>query len=621
MVSYMGNHFQWHTDTEIEPPPGSSTQRRSWEMMGFWLTTAVLLMLLVGGWLLSQRRLAQMDEMLRAELQTLLDWQHAAFLAGDGDLFFTLFAADPAWQAAQLLPFNQSAHRSGFTVAQLKTNQEQVWVNAVWTEENETYHRLLFFEKRNGRYRQTAADPAYWQKPERRPTTWGELETYPVDDEWAADFDAFVTAFCSAACPPLTLVVGNDYAETAVPHTIRIPSPRLVALDQAGQPSDAYWDLLEQRLAAHVRPAVIRIALPPQNFLNLNHFDFDAAAAQFMAENPDIRVELVTLDRIPTGVRQLAGYDGAAFPPTAAMIAAGAVYDLTPLLETDVDFDQGDFYEQIWQGAWWRGRMWFMPQAAAMRLLFYNKTFYRQAELAEPSFHWTWAELEADLRALREVVTAVDSSLRYTVFLDTGQDSLLAYAYNWQTVCAESAAVRCQTDLTPERARAALSWRRRLTEAPALTPMLSPGRQTRWNWQAAVRVEEPVYYEHFLQMSALGVAPFPGSSRFAGTTPLWLDGSFITQHSAQPLAVWRWLKFLSYQPPLARYRLIPARPSTAAQTAYWQTLPRPLNEAMRAAFPYSRPVKIGDELWFEGEGRTAVATPQSPSTIPWFFQK
>jgi hypothetical protein len=85
--------------------------------------------------------------------------------------------------------------------------------------------------------------------------------------------------------------------------------------------------------------------------------------------------------------------------------------------------------------------------------------------------------------------------------------------------------------------------------------------------------------------------------------------------------VWRWLKFISYQPPLARYRLIPARPSTAAQMAYWQTLPLPLNEAMRAAFPFSRPVEIGDELWFEGEGRTAVAAPQSPPVIPWFFQK
>ncbi len=33
-----------------------------------------------------------------------------------------------------------------------------------------------------------------------------------------------------------------------------------------------------------------------------------------------------------------------------------------------------------------------------MRVLFYNKDFYQQAALAEPSLRWTWAEMDADLR-------------------------------------------------------------------------------------------------------------------------------------------------------------------------------------------------------------------------------
>jgi ABC-type glycerol-3-phosphate transport system substrate-binding protein len=334
-----------------------------------------------------------------------------------------------------------------------------------------------------------------------------------------------------------------------------------------------------------------------------------------MAENPDIRVELVTLDKIPTNPLWLEKFDGAAFPPTANMIASGAVYDLTPLLESDLGFDQGDFYEQLWQGAWWRERMWFVPQAAKMRLLFYNKELYHQAGLAEPSLRWTWTEMGQDMRALAEVVTAVNSSLNYTVFLDIGRDSLFAYAYNWQTDCPEAITVRCQTNLTPERINAALAWRQQLT-ASALTPLSLQHRQARWNWQAAVRVEEPVYYEHFLQLSSMGVVPFPGSNRFDGITPLWLEGSFITQYSQNPLAVWRWLKFLSYQPPLPRYRLIPARPSVAQQTAYWQTLPRPLNEAMRSAFPFSKPVTIGDSLWFDDGMVTAVTTQElSPAQV------
>jgi hypothetical protein len=120
----MGNHFQWHTETEIDPPPDAFKPRRSWEIIGFWLTTAVILMLLAGGWFFTQRRLAQVDEALQAEVQTVVDWQRQAFLAGDGDLFFSLHVPDSGWQAAQLLPFNQSAQRAGFTITRVETNQD-----------------------------------------------------------------------------------------------------------------------------------------------------------------------------------------------------------------------------------------------------------------------------------------------------------------------------------------------------------------------------------------------------------------------------------------------------------------------------------------------------------------
>ncbi len=621
----MGNHFQWQTDTEIDPPPDSTKPRRSWEITGFWLVTAVIILLLVGSWIFTQRRMAQVNDDIRTSLQTLLDLQHDAYLAGDGDKFFSTFTVDSAWQAAQLLPDNQTAHQAGYTITRVETNQDKVWANATWEEQGETLQRALFFEGHGSRYQQIATDPDYWGELDSRSTTWGTLFNYQVDDEWELDIISFVAEICQGRCQSLTLMVTDEFSEIVLPHAIKMPSPRIVGIDSTGQPAPAFWDLLERRLAAYLEPTTIRMALPPKNFLNLHVFDFEAAAAQFMAENPDIRVELVTLPEMPTSPQQLVSFDGAAFPPTAHMIASGIVYDLTPLLESDVDFDQGDFYEQLWQGAWWQERMWLMPQAANMRILFYNKAFYHEADLAEPSLRWTWAEMGADMDKLDEVVTAVNSALNYTTFLDTSRDALYAYAYNWQTTCTEDITIRCQTDLTPERVSAALTWRQQLAQAQQ-TPLPSQHRQTRWNWQAAIRVEEPVYYEHFLQLSSMGVAPFPGSDRFDGITPLWLEGSFITQHSDNPLAVWRWLKFLSYQPPLPRYRLIPARPSVAEETAYWQTLPRPLNEAMRSAFPFSRPVTIGDKLWFDHAMITAVIsgelTPkqasQSTPKIRWF---
>jgi ABC-type glycerol-3-phosphate transport system substrate-binding protein len=142
--------------------------------------------------------------------------------------------------------------------------------------------------------------------------------------------------------------------------------------------------------------------------------------------------------------------------------------------------------------------------------------------------------------------------------------------------------------------------------------------------KAAVWVDSPVNYEFYLLLAPVGVVSFPGSDRFDGIMPLWLRGSFISQHSERPLAVWQWLKFLSYQAPAPRF--IPARPSVAAEMGYWTILPRPLDDVMRTAFPFARPVTIEEKSMLTWEQVTAVvsgkstplqAAQQQPVTI-WF---
>lgn len=136
-------------------------------------------------------------------------------------------------------------------------------------------------------------------------------------------------------------------------------------------------------------------------------------------------------------------------------------------------------------------------------------------------------------------------------------------------------------------------------------------------------------YETHLLLNSIGVAPFPGLDLFDGTTPLWVDGSFMSATSKRPLTTWQWLNFLSKQPPLTGFRYIPARPSLAAQTGFWFTLPRALADPMRAAFNNARPVTIADQLYFTPEQVTAVATGQrAPITISqiqprinWFGSK
>jgi ABC-type glycerol-3-phosphate transport system substrate-binding protein len=162
---------------------------------------------------------------------------------------------------------------------------------------------------------------------------------------------------------------------------------------------------------------------------------------------------------------------------------------------------------------------------------------------------------------------------------------------------------------------------------------LSPSERGNLVWnlqgarrQAAIWVDLPVLYEHHLLLAPIGVIPFPGSDDSDGITPLWVHGNFVSQQSERPLAVWQWLKFLSYQQPLLR--MIPSRPSVAEEMGFWANLPPQLGEAMRVAFPFGRPVTIEEQSYLSWAQVTAVVSGElSPSEaaqqrpdIAWFGQ-
>ena len=143
---------------------------------------------------------------------------------------------------------------------------------------------------------------------------------------------------------------------------------------------------------------------------------------------------------------------------------------------------------------------------------------------------------------------------------------------------------------------------------------------------AAAWVDGAAAYEAHQLVAPVGVNPLPGAADSVSITPLWVDGAFISADSKHPRAVWEWLRFLSFQPPLPRYRLIPARPSVADESAFWQTLPPALSEPIGVAFTFSRPVTLAEEDMFNWPQLAAVAggqqTPaeaaQQPTDLRWF---
>ncbi|MEW5986558.1 MAG: ABC transporter substrate-binding protein [Chloroflexota bacterium] len=613
----MSIQLDWQIQEEEERP--GDIGRRPRRPSGGWLIVVVVGGLLFGGWQFSQQRLAEATVELQEAAQAILDMERQAVLGGDGDLFWSVQVDDPAWLSAQRRPEQLAATRAGLSVARVETHGQEVWANLTWRENERTWQKAAFFQWQGGRLLHGPPAADYWGQMVETPTRWGKLVYYEADQPWAEAIARFVEGAiagpCRPDCPgqrPLTLTIAPDFALTAAPGQLRFPSPRLIALDEQGQPANAFWHTLHRQLWDYLAPAVIRFAVPGHLASR-----YQRLAADFAALYPYLQVQIVTL---PGRLDDLATWlvtnevDGAALAPTEAMIAAGLVYDLTDLARSDWTFDQADFYEQIWQGTWWRGRLWFMPETAKMPLLFYDRESYQQVGRAEPTPAWTWADLTQDVTAL-----AANQSGRHVLwsFLDSTNNALFAYAFAVDNPCLVRSGSQCYQPLQPAQVAAALAWYREVTGRPGQMPDLTTVTPEErdylaLNWVAPRRVvlwvDEPLNYEFHLLRQPLGVVTFPGDEQAVGVTPLRVQGSFISRSSERPLATWQWLKFLSYQLVEREARLVPARPSVALHHQYWLTLPEPLGPLMREAFPLARPVTIADQGYFTWEQLAAVVS-------------
>lgn len=619
--------FDWHVaddeNAQLPDAPPPTEHPRRW-----WLITAVsLLCLLLAGWLFIRSRLNRAQEQLNQQIQTLLTLQTQAVQTGDGELFFSFLATDPAWQFAQLRPENLAFFRATPQVTRAEQHGEYIWANVTWTAENGTWQRIAFYQQIGGQLLYTPTAPDYWGQQHRTNQTWGIFEFYEADAAWAVDIVSFVdeavAELCAVGCQnrPFTLTISHTFTETAESNHLILPSPRLVALTADGKPAILFWKQLHQSLVDHLAPAPIRFAVPAQT---AHLLDYERAAADFMAAHPGMRVELVPVEAITPDL--LLTVDAVAMPPTADFIAAGWVKDLTPFFATDNTFNsQVDFPPQILTGTHWQGRTWFMPQAAAMRLVFYDTSIYEQISLATPQLFTTWQDIERDTNILFTSTTA--SQEMEWGFLDISRDSLYAYAASQQTD-------NLFQPLSAASVIATLEWYQQTVGQlqPNLTVLSAAERETVLiTWQSVDRrailwVDEPVSYEHRLQLAPLGVAALPGADIRSTATPLTLHGSFISQFSKRPFSTWQWLVFLSYQPPSPRYRYIPARLSVAASTNYWDTLPPALRPPMQTAYRTARPIQIGEQAYFSWDVLTAVLshtlTPQQATqqttNYPWF---
>jgi ABC-type glycerol-3-phosphate transport system substrate-binding protein len=629
----MSTQLDWRIGDDDQEPP--ERQQLRWRLTSLttiaFLIVAALMLALV--WHAGKQSALRAERRLQQEVQEALDRQQRALWAGDGDLFFATFSSDPAWRMAQLRPEFQEPIRAGLTVSRASSRGDEIWANVSWSEAGNQLQRAQFFRREAGRIVQIPAGSEYWQQQLNESYPWGRLRYNELDREWAPAIAEHVARtisdLCAAGCRPgklpVELTIAANVGASAAPGEIRLPSPRLLALTAGGEPAPLFWRYLHDSLVDYLSPAEVRFAVPDE--LLLQHQDL---VPPFEHAHPGLTVELIPFSALPTQQAELlAAVDGAMLMPDEQTLASGLVLDLTDYALSDPAFDQRDFYEQIWQGGWWHDRMWVAPQSAAMPLVYYDQSAYENAALNAPSLRWTWQEMSADLSRLTDMRTGADEGY---AFLDEAKDALYSFAYSRQADSCRNAAPGCPESLSPQAIAAAYEWYAGITHMTPQLWSLPDEERVRAALTAiafrrvTVWTSRPLYYEQELQRSTLGILPLPGSDRFDGVTPLWIQGNVITQHSRRPLATWQWITFLSQHYLAPQLRHVPARPSVAQETGFWSVLPRPLGDVMRTAFPFSRPIRLDERDLFSWENIAGVVslrlTPaqaaRSAPTVRWF---
>jgi hypothetical protein len=223
-----------------------------------------------GLWRYGQSRAAVTDEQLRQEIQNVLDLEQQAVLAGDGDLFLSLRSAEPAWLSAALQPAYRDALAAGYQVSRAEQHGDFLWASLTWNSDGREYQRAAFFRRQAGQLLHAPGDPAYWGAWQESRFAWGKLVYTTADAVWADEIGGFIQERVAGRCPPdcpvagqtVTVTIAPDTSLTALANHLRLPSPRLIALDGESRPGAPFWQRLEEELEGYLTPGTVRFGVP-----------------------------------------------------------------------------------------------------------------------------------------------------------------------------------------------------------------------------------------------------------------------------------------------------------------------------------------------------------------------
>jgi ABC-type glycerol-3-phosphate transport system substrate-binding protein/beta-lactamase regulating signal transducer with metallopeptidase domain len=155
------------------------------------------------------------------------------------------------------------------------------------------------------------------------------------------------------------------------------------------------------QIAAQSNTIVITVAATPGLKEGIN----DLMVKDFEEAHPGVTIMMKDAPRVPDAADDLNAYFTAlqdyassadvlyfegynlALSPFATR--AGYILDLTPLIKSDKEALESDFYPQFWSAYQWDNGIWALPMGADMVMLVYKRSAFDAAGLAYPDGTWT----------------------------------------------------------------------------------------------------------------------------------------------------------------------------------------------------------------------------------------
>jgi len=316
---------------------------------------------------------------------------------------------------------------------------------------------------------------------------------------------------------------------------------------------------------------------------------YEPLIAQFHELHPTIEVQFVSLDDegySPLNVASAADTVRLRSIPRGAEI----VYfrDLAPFIESDRTFDSADFWPGLLPSLQEGGVIVALPVTVSLNLIFFDSAAFDAAGLPRPAPGWTWDDFEKAVPALTQ--REGDQVTRYG-FVPWGSPTTLLGA----VVGAVLANTR--DELAPTALAEVLDWYVLLASEGSIPIFEENEKVWRQNERLIDDRQAAMWVDTLLNLSRrrsslgteIAVSPFPVSAdgSMSSTTPAVPSCVAMSAGANHPQEAWAWLSFLANHPASKKPWHVPARPSVAETSGYWDNIAEETRSVHRFALEHA----------------------------------